>query len=113
MTEDNGLKFHHIYQVDEYYAAMTATDKKKRGGPYILTTEETYYLNGWMAVTHVSDEDFEAGTGHMHLFNLAGMSSSCIILFSLGLKNSITAVEHFMTWGVMVSLQRIQMRPQT
>lgn len=59
-------------QVDEYYAALTGTDRKKRGGPYVLTPEETHYLNGWMALTHVGADAFEDGTGHMHLFDLLG-----------------------------------------
>lgn len=58
--------------MDAFYAAMSGTDKKKRGGPYILTNEENYYLNGWMAITDISAADFEAGTGHMHLFDLVG-----------------------------------------
>lgn len=66
-----------IYNIQSYIDAANAylasdTSDKKRGGPYTLTNEQTTVLNAYMDLVHVSDEEFNAGTGSMLLFDLLG-----------------------------------------
>jgi arylsulfatase A-like enzyme len=64
-----------IYNIDSYIQAAEvyinetySTDK--RGGPYTKTKEQAAIMNAYATSVHVSDDELQAGTGHMMLFDL-------------------------------------------
>ncbi|ELT93060.1 hypothetical protein CAPTEDRAFT_21969 [Capitella teleta] len=71
-----GADAKYIYDIPFYQEAAQAyidaegSTDKKRGGPYVLTADQTSVLNNYMSSVHVSDQELADGTGSMLLFDL-------------------------------------------
>ena len=61
-----------IYNMDSYIDYVNDNAKSKRGGPYFPDADQQKILLGFMDLVMVSDEDFDAGTGFMQLYDLKG-----------------------------------------
>ena len=54
----------------ESFINQTYNTDRKRGGPYPMTKEQAAVMNGYVGAIHITDDELQAGTGHMMLFDL-------------------------------------------
>jgi len=73
-TDGWGHELEFVANIEEYadyvHEHESEEERKKRGGPYVFSAEATHVLETYQKMVRVSDEQFEAGEGFMHLYNL-------------------------------------------
>ena len=88
-TDGYGLDTEFIWNLHPYIQAAkdyttSQSGMDKRGGPYIKNEAQQAVETNYLSMTQVTQEQLDAGTGYMMLFDLKGMcSTGHMMLFDL------------------------------